>query len=445
MRLLSKFVGLMVIAVVALQAWPVCADVKLPNIISSHMVMQQELPFCVWGWADSAEKISVRFDEREALTVVADSKGNWKVILEGLKADGKAHSLTVSGKNTIKLEDLLIGEVWLGSGQSNMAYTMGKSADASTTVPETRLLQVPVKQDKSIQQDTAVEWKACTPENLSRFSAVLYHFGRRLNSELKVPIGLINSSRGSTAIQQFMPPPKSGILFNGSIAPLQPFSIRGVVWYQGEANTKMNTAPEYFELLKSMIEGWRAGWGRELSFYIVQIAPFKGYEPGLETRIWEAQTAALKLPKTGMVVTLDLAGNMAGIHPSNKKDVGLRLARWALSRDYGKKDEVPSGPLFKSIKIEEKRVRIAFAYADGLKSRDGKPLAEFEVAGADGKYVPAKATIEGTSVLVEADEIKAPVMVRFAWANTPVPNLVNGADLPAAAFHTDNWMGGTSE
>ena len=421
------------------------ADVKLPAVLASHMVLQQGVPLPVWGWAETGEKVTVRFDEQNA-TTTADAKGNWRVELKPLKADGKAHRMTVSGKNTITFDDVLIGEVWLGSGQSNMAYALGKNADELGSLPEIRLLQIPQKYEKKPMQNVEAEWKVFTPDNSRGFSAALGWFGKRLNEELKVPIGLINSSRGSTAIQQFMPPPKAGILFNGSIAPLTSTPIRGVLWYQGEADVQQGTGAAYAGVLRTMIEGWRAAWGRDFPFYIVQLAPLANYAPDTLPPVWEAQAAMLKVPKTGLVVTTDLAGNMGNIHPGNKKDVGLRLAAWALARDYGRKEVVFSGPLYKAMAVEGRRIRLTFAHADGgLKSRDGKSLTEFQIAGTDGKFVPASATIEGATVLVEAPEVAAPIRVRFAWKNAPSPNLTNVAGLPASPFHTDSWTGGTGE
>lgn len=421
------------------------ADVKLPSVLGSHMVLQQGMPVPIWGWADPGERVAVRLDDRTVSTQ-ADDKGHWRVDLEPLNADGgKAHQITVTGKNTVTLEDLLIGEVWIGSGQSNMAYGVGKGAGKEADRPEIRLLQVPAVMSKKPAQDVAAEWKPCSAETVAGFSAVLYHFGTRLHDELKTPIGLINASRGSTPIEQFQTPPHAGNLYNGSIVPLQPVAMRGILWYQGEANVQMKDGLAYAPKMKSLIEGWRGVWGREFPFYFVQIAPLKNYEPGILPPLWEAQVATLKLPRTGMVVTTDLAGNMGGMHPSNKKDVGYRLALWALARDYGQKDLVFSGPLYKSMKVEANRVRLTFAHAAGLKSSDGKPLAEFEVAGADGKFAAARATIDKETIVVESDQVAAPAVVRFAWQDAPKPNLVNSAGLPASPFQTKDWQGGTGE
>ncbi len=421
------------------------AEVKLPAVFGSHMVMQREMKLPIWGTAESGEKITVRWDDQEVGSATADSKGNWRVELEPLKADeGQSHRLTVAGKNSVAIEDVLIGEVWIGSGQSNMARSVGKTDAAEAKFADIRLLQVPAKLDKKPLTDIDAHWQNCTPDTAADFSAVLYHFGQRLHKELKVPIGLVNASRGSTAIQQFMPPPKPGPLYNGAIAPLAPMAIRGVVWYQGEANVS-TSGLDYAPQFKTMVEGWRKEWRREIPFYFVQLAPLKNYADGTLPPLWEAQTAGLKLPHTGMAVTTDLAGNMSNIHPQNKKDVGYRLALWALAKDYGVKNLEYSGPLYKSMAIDGNKIRLKFTHAKGLKSRDDKPLAEFQIAGADDKFVAGQATVEGETIFVQSTQIEAPVKVRFAWSNAPSPNLVNAAGLPAAPFHTDDWQGGADE
>ena len=418
------------------------AEVRVVDVFGSGMVVQQQVAWPVWGWADAGEEISVRFDEREAKGVAAGD-GAWGVLLPAMPADGRAHRLTVSGKNTVVFDDVLIGEVWIGSGQSNMARPIGKSSEASASRPQIRLLHVPPKYEKTPSRELGARWVACSPESAAEFSAVLFHFGVRLHEELHVPVGLIEVSRGSTAIEQFLPPPTAGPLYHGSIAPLVPVAMRGIVWYQGEANVQLRDGFGYGTKQRALIEGWRGAWGREFSFYLVQLAPLKNYQPDLLPPVWEAQAATLKLPRTGMVVTTDLAGNLTNIHPANKKDVGDRLARWALAKDYGRAGLVYSGPLYQGMAVEGGGIRLRFHYAaGGLKSRDGAALSEFQIAGSDGKFVAATATIEGDTVFVRAERVTAPAHVRFGWHNAANPNLVNSAGLPAAPFHTDGWQGG---
>ena len=438
-------------------ASPARADVKLPKVIGSHMVLQRDRPLPIWGWASPGEDVTVTLDETKAGTK-ADAQGNWKVVLSPVKADGKAHRMIVSGKNKIEMEDILIGEVWLGSGQSNMKMGIGKSDKgkehiAAANYPRIRLFCMP----PSTSKRAPGLWAECSPEtvqagaygNWGGFSGVLYYFGQRLHKDLDVPVGLISSSKGGTSIESWTASEpksgkKSGQRYSGMIAPLKPFAVRGAIWYQGEAN--VGNGLKYAEKMKTLIEGWRQVWGYDFPVYFVQLPPWSGYKSGSLPPLWEAQAASLKIPGTGMVVTTDLVDSIKNVHPKNKFDVGNQLALWALARDYGKKDLVYSGPLYKSMKIEGKKIRVSFAHVGGgLASRDGKELNEFKIAGADGKFVPAKAVIDGKSVVVSADNVAAPKNVRFGWHKVANPNLINKARLPASPFQTDNWQGGTGD
>lgn len=452
----SKFKSILASAVAILfvfAATAVQADVKLPAIFGSHMVLQQNQPINVWGWAEPGESVTVTFDKSTA-SAKADNDGNWKVKLPAVTADGKAHELKVTGKNEIKLTDVLIGEVWVGSGQSNMQWPLSQtygSAEAikAANLPNVRLIYVPRVQKKTPEKDFKAAWTTCTPETVPIFSAVLYHFGKKLNEELDIPIGLIHSSWGGSPIEPWTVKGKSsGAMYNGMIAPLQPISIKGSIWYQGETNVIKKNGLTYTEKMADLINGWRKSWGSDLSFHFVQIAPWSGvrYEPGQLPALWEAQAATLKLPKTGMAVVTDLVDNIADIHPRNKIDVGNRLALWALAKDYGKTDIVYSGPFYKSLKIEGNTAKISFAHlGGGLKSRDEKPLTEFEIAGADNKFVKAQARIEGDVVVVTSADVPDPTQVRFGWHKLANPNLINSAGLPAAPFQTKNWTGATGE
>ena len=343
------------------------ADVTLPKVLSSHMVLQRERPLPIWGWADPGEEVTVKLDAATAATK-ADSKGDWKVTLPAVKADGKAHTMAISGKNKIDLDDILIGEVWIGSGQSNMEFNVAgslgrKEAFAVANCPQIRLLHVGKVQAPQPAKDIVVAggvsgtkgqpasaaptgpaWKVCSPQTMPLFSAVLYCFGQRLHKDLDLPIGLINSSWGATRIEAWTASgANSGGIYNGMIAPLEPLAIRGAIWYQGESNVNMKTGPTYADKMKSLIGGWRQAWGQDLSFYFVQIAPWAGtkevasptqarlgwkYEPGRLPALWEYQAASLKIPGTGMAVITDLVDDINNIHPKNKFDVGNRLALW---------------------------------------------------------------------------------------------------------------------
>lgn len=428
------------------------AELKLPSILGSHMVVQRGQPMAVWGWAATGETVTVTFDRTERKTK-ANDQGEWSVTLPAPRADGKAHQLTVKGaKDKIELTDILVGDVWIGSGQSNMEWGLGGTDKANEAIaaahhPHIRLFHVPKAQSNTPNKDMGASWTVCTPASVPGFSAVLYYFGARLEKDVKVPMGLINSSWGGSPIEPWtVSDAGSGAMYNAMIAPLHRFPICGVIWYQGETNVIQNDGLKYFDRMKALIEGWRKKWNLDFAFYFVQLAPHTGYQDGNLPPVWEAQVESLKLPKTGMAVVTDVTGNVGDIHPRNKLDVGNRLALWALAKTYGKKNVVFSGPLYKSMKIEGNKIRLAFAHTGGgLVSRDGKPLNEFQVAGADGKFVPAEATIDGKTVLVQAAGVDAPAQVRFGWHKAANPNLMNKEGLPASPFQTDNWQGGTGE
>jgi sialate O-acetylesterase len=448
MKRLLVSLPLTLLAALAILTPRAAADVKLPTVLASHMVVQRDKPLSIWGWADPGEEVNVTFAGKSA-SAKADDKGNWKVTLPAFAADGgKAHELVVSGKNKLTLEDVLIGEVWVGSGQSNMEWnvassTGGKEAIDAANHPKIRLYLVPKVQAKEPQKDIKAEWKVCSPKTLAPNSGVLYFFGLKLQKELDVPVGLISSSWGGSPIQPWTIDQKSsGGMYNAMIAPIASFPVRGVIWYQGESN--MGEGLKYRDRMEALIAGWRKHWGEDMPFYFVQIAPFAGYRAPL-LPLWEAQAASMKIPHTGMVVVTDLVDNVKDIHPKNKKDVGDRLAFWALAKDYGKKDVAYSGPLFKSAEVKGDKLVLSFAHGEGLKSRDGKPLSDFEIAGEDGKFVPAEAKIEGDKVVVSASGVDKPTQARFGGTNTTNPNLVNKAGLPASPFQTKGWTGGTGE
>ncbi len=429
------------------------AEVKLPNVLGSHMVMQRDAPLTIWGTADAGEKVSVTLGDASS-SATAGEQGGWSVKLPAQKADGKARTITVQGTNKIVLEDVLIGEVWIGSGQSNMEWRLSstqgaKEAIAAANHATIRLFHVPKVQNKQPADDVNAKWKTCTSANIPSFSAVLYYYGERLSRELDVPIGLINSSWGGSPIEPWtIAGEQSGGMYNGMIAPLTNFRVRGAIWYQGETNVLQKNGLQYTGKMKALIEGWRKSFNNEqFPFYFVQIAPWGGrYEPGQLPALWEAQVATLKIPRTGMAVTTDLVDNINDIHPRNKLDVGNRLALWSLAKTYGRDEIVYSGPLYKSMEISNGKVRLSFAHTGkGLKSRDDKPLSEFEIADKSGKFVAAQATIEGKSIIVHAKDVAAPTQVRFGWRKTANPNLVNSSGLPASPFQTKNWTGGAGE
>lgn len=430
---------------------PGFADVKLPAVLDSHMVIQRDQPVRIWGTADIGEKVEVALNG-ESKAATAGDDGHWLVELGAQKADGKPRDIKIKGNNEIELTDVLVGEVWIGSGQSNMEWQLRNThgsaeAIAAADHPNIRLFHVPKVQAKTPAADVKANWKICTPASVPNFSAVLYHFGKQLDEKLDVPIGLINSSWGGSPIEPWtIKDGKSGGMYNGMIAPLTNVAVKGAIWYQGETNVLKKNGLSYTGKKKDLIQGWRTAFRNpEFAFHFVQIAPWSGrYEPGQLPALWEAQVATLKIPHTGMAVTTDLVDKVSDIHPRNKKDVGYRLSLWALAKTYGKTGITYSGPLFKSLNIEGNKARLTFAHVgDGLKSTDDKPLTEFQVAGDDGNFVPATAEIDGKNVVVTAESVSKPTQVRFGWHKVAMPNLVNSAGLPASPFQSKNWTGGT--
>ncbi len=480
------------------------AEIRLPAILGNNMVIQQDQPINIWGQAEPEEQITVQLSG-ETTKVTADENGLWEVTLKPRESTGLSLQMDISGTESqnITLENIVVGEVWICSGQSNMQWSMRQTHSPVPEIqkadyPKIRLFYVPRKTSTLPQNDVNAEWEICSPETIGPFSAVAYYFGREIHREMDVPVGLINSNWGGTRIEPWTPglekesidgeyissikeelpklkewirkvnqalenntyihplPPlpihphqnnrTPTVLYNAMIHPLIRFSIRGAIWYQGEANR--NDGLEYTSKMEALIEGWRSAWQLgDFPFYYVQLAPFNYPYIYIKDKsdildfyrlplIWEAQQNALKIPNTGMAVVTDIA-NLYDIHPRNKKDVGYRLALWALAKTYGKTGLVFSGPLYKSMSIENNKIRISFDHTgSGLISLDSRPLAWFEVAGEDKVYRKAKAEIDGHTVLVWNDRIDHPITVRFGWHELAAPNLGNKEGLPASPFRT---------
>ena len=466
------------------------ADLRLPALFADHMVLQREKPVAVWGWADAGEEIAVEFAGQKK-SVKTDEAGKWSLHLEPLAASSDGRMLVVSGKDGRKatISDVLVGDVWLGSGQSNMAMTVNRAKDfekekAAANFPLLRHFKEESAGAETAQSQTKGAWLACTPETVGGFSATLYFFGREIQREVGVPVGLINTSVGGTPIEAWIATeiqaadPKmrrglelqkehyaalekaaaasatqaktsrkakkissstrsSGQLFNGKVAPLVPYTLKGMLWYQGEANSSDTRSPLYVHQLSGLVTDWRARWGEELPFAWVQLPNFS--RPGEGWPLMrEAMLKTLSLPKTGMAVTIDI-GEARDIHPKNKQEVGRRLSLWALGSVYGRQVAATSGPLPAGHEIKGAEVIVSFAHADGLKTRDGGQVKGFQLAGTDKQWKPAVAKIDGGKVVVSSPEVAAPVALRYAWSDFPETNLVNGADLPASPFRTDDW------
>jgi sialate O-acetylesterase len=538
------------------------ADVKMPAIFSDHMVLQQDGNIPVWGWADPGEAVAVTLGDDTAKTT-ADGGGKWSVSLEPVKTTARPQTLTIQGKNTLTINDVLVGDVWVCSGQSNMEFDLGGeykgrksfggASDVATALPaandpQMRLFLVTHKIALDPQTDVVGKWQVCTPDSAAFFSAVGYFFGRELRHTLNRPIGLIGTYWGGTPAQSWtslsglqqdppftnyvshyqqiqagyakakdaypaavaaykakladwnakvgpvynlqlkqwaddakkaadagqpppprpvpsepMPKPPTGpdggpgtptVLFNGMIAPIIPYGIKGAIWYQGEANA--GNGPEYATLFPRMISDWRSRWNEgDFPFLYVQLAAFMKAQAAPSEGGWallrEAQLKTLAVPNTGMAVAIDI-GNGADIHPKDKHDVGLRLALAAKHVAYGQ-DLVYSGPIYDSMKVEGNKVRLSFKdtgtglkmgtppwTASGIPAPAPTELTGFAIAGADRKWVWARAEIDGNDVVVSSDQVGSPVAVRYGWANNPPCNLYNNEGLPASPFRTDDWI-----
>ena len=494
-------------------AAPATANVKLPGVFGDHMVLQRDQAVPVWGWGESGEKVTVTFGQ-QTQTATTGGNGRWSVKLDPVKAGGP-YVLTVAGKNTLHFSDVLVGEVWLCSGQSNMEMqvngVLNPHAESVTAdYPKLRMITVKRNSADAPQQTSTGEWVVCSPKTVTGFSATAYFFGRELHKRLDVPVGLVHSSWGGTQIQAWTsmqaqqavpglasvidapknaamhfnaaaakeqfekakaawdkeaaaaktqgkpftkPQPRMATdpmtapgnparLYNGMIAPLVPYAIRGAIWYQGESNA--GVAKLYGLQLRTMIANWRQDWHQgDFPFLYVQLPNYMAAQKQpSETGGWpivrEEMLKTLSLPNTGMAVTIDV-GETGNIHPKNKEAVGYRLAQWALAKTYDKKKVVACGPLYTSIDKQDGKVVVHFDCAKGGLVAKGGKLKGFAVAGDDKKFVWADAKIDGETVVVSSAEVKQPTAVRYAWANNPECNLTNKAGLPASPFRSDDW------
>jgi sialate O-acetylesterase len=475
------------------------AEVSLPVLFSDGMLLQRDLPIHVWGRSAPDEKISVTF-RGETRSVVADDLGRWQLYLSPVAAGGP-YELTVSGSNHVVIHNVLMGDVWVASGQSNMEFKMRQLDNphaeiAAAKFPRIRIMRIKHGYSDYPLTDAVAEqhWAEVSPESVPEFSAVAYYFAREIHQKEKVPVGIIEGDWGGTVAEAWtsmdalasdaalmpvfasrgnmmdaeaenllldpihqaqidkakaagLPWPKvpwhpleqmwaPAQLYNAMIAPITPYAIRGVIWYQGESNSKLNRAPSYERLFQTLIRDWRDQWALgDFPFLYVQISNFTSDATEDWAMIREAQLRALQLRNTAMAVTIDI-GNPDDVHPRDKVDVGHRLALAARATAYGEAVEY-SGPLVRQVTREDQSLRVWFDHAAGLQSKGGPPTS-FEIAGADGKFVPAEARIDGQTIVVSNASVASPVAVRYGWANSPNCNLFNGEGLPASPFQGES-------
>jgi sialate O-acetylesterase len=477
---------------------PSCfADVKLPNIFSDHMVLQQGQPNKIWGKGDSGEKVTVSIGDK-TVEATTDAAGNWSAMIPNLPVGGP-HVLKVAGKNTITLQDVLVGEVWICSGQSNMQWSVNQSTDPAleklaANFPNIRMINFPQvgTQEPRWSHDDR-KWMVASPETVGNFSAVGYFFARQIHQTTNVPIGMINNAWGGSACEAWIDRSivanefpnlnqswvareaalaelqkkpditdkekqsmgvlsgnsRPGNIYNGVLSSHIGYGIKGAIWYQGESNA--SRAYQYRDLFPRMIKNWRDVWGQgDFPFYWVQLADYMAEEKGPGESAWaelrEAQTLAMdKVPNSGQAVIIDI-GEGKDIHPMNKVDVGRRLARWALAKQYGKDIEHQS-PRYKSMEKGDKSIILTFDHIGrGWRPFDVQEPRGFAIAGEDKKFVKAEAKVlKDGKIEVSSSEVQNPVAVRYAWADNPVCNMFGaGSGLPLTPFRTDDWPGVTT-
>jgi len=445
------------------------ANIRLPNIISDNMVLQRESTVTLWGWAAAKEKIVITTSwNNESDTIVTSGLANWRRTIN-TPAAGGPYTITFKGMNTIVLQNVMIGEVWVCSGQSNMAFGNKQLMDElpNSANSNIRLFNMPHTISSYPQDNAPGEWKECSPEGLKGFSAVAYFFGKKLQADLHVPVAIINSSWGGTTAETWTPaeeinnneilnkaaagqkpniwwPTNPGCIYNAMIYPLANFSISGVIWYQGESN--VSRADTYSALLTTMITSWRNLWGKNFPFYYVQIAPYKYGSKNVGALLREQQVKTLAVPNTGMITITDLVDDVKNIHPQNKRDVGIRLANYALAETYGQSITAHKNPMFKKMELDNNKAVLYFDNApDGLMTKDGKEATEFYIAGDDKNFLPAKVKIKKDRILVSNNQIQKPVAVRFSFSNTAMSNIFSKEGLPVCPFRTDDWTVDTSK
>ena len=441
------------------------AQLRLPSIISSGMVLQQNDSASLWGWGNPSERILVTTSwNGKTDTTTVNNRANWKIKVKTPVAGGP-YTITLKGNMTIVLNDVMIGEVWLCSGQSNMEWNYWNGLkDIRDELPtcyntNIRFFHIPKTTANHPQDDVRAEWKICDSNSLKSFSAVGYFFGKKLNKDLNVPVGLINSSWGGTPAEVWTPenifdndeelrlsaarlqsfrwwPNHDGLCYNAMIDPVTKFNIAGAIWYQGESNVVNNDT--YQKLFTTMIKSWRDAWKKDFPFYYVQIAPYKYGNNNVGALVQEAQAKAMNFPNTGMVVVSDLVEDVNNIHPTNKHDVGYRLANWALAETYKQKGIAYKSPTYKSKTTNKDKIILSF---------DNVPKGFRENNSIEGFYIqdlkteqwlPAQARIEKDKIIVWRDNAE-PVHVRYAFGNTAIGNVFSKEGLPLCSFRTDNW------
>ncbi|MGE5395680.1 MAG: sialate O-acetylesterase [Candidatus Saccharibacteria bacterium] len=442
------------------------AKIILPSVFTDNMVLQQNSNVAIWGWADPGETIRIAASwSKDTIKVRADNAARWSTTIKTTAAGGP-YTLQLLGSSKVQLSNVMLGEVWLCSGQSNMEMSVnwglinGEEEAAKATNPNIRIFHVQKLGADYPQQNCMASWTVCSPETMRATSAVGYFFARELQQKLNVPVGIIVSAWGGTPAEVWIEknrvlndpvlnkgrvtnqyewwPSNPGVLYNSMIAPVIPYGIAGTIWYQGEAN--IENYQIYSALLKTLVENWRSDFKKDFPFYLVQIAPYT-YGPTSNAAYLREQQeiASMTIPNSGMAVVSDLVDNVKDIHPKNKMDVGKRLAAFALAETYKQNVGEYKSPFYESMKVEKDKVRLSFKNASaGFKTTNKSPQ-KFMIAGEDHKFVPATAKIAGSEIIVSSKEVKAPVAVRFCFDDASMPDVFSNNGLPLAPFRTDKW------
>lgn len=448
----------------------VASDLRLPAILGSNMVLQQQSSPAIWGWAKRYATISVKVNWMDkVLSTTANEDGKWEINISTPKAGGP-YEIIISGDTTYVLRNVMIGEVWVCSGQSNMRMTFSGHVSqpvigSNDYIAHGNNYNIRLFTVEQILSTTPLDncngnWSVSNPKEVANFSAVAYVFGKYIQEVLNVPIGLIQACYGGSTVESwteaetlgFIDPaikiPKESesfthksptVLYNGMLSPILNYGIRGIIWYQGEANVK--NPEQYLKLFPAMIQSWRARWEQqnEFPFYFVQIAPYNYDSTVNSAQLREVQLKTTKLVQnTGMAVTLDI-GDENTVHPPEKVTVGKRLAYIAIAETYSLKGIEHNGPTFKEMKVEGNNATLVFDFAPSGLSSFGKPVSGFTVAGDDQQFYEAQACIKGKDLIVSCEQVDTIVAVRYCWENFCVGSLYNNAGLPASSFRTDNW------
>ncbi len=441
----------------------IMANVTLPNVFSDNMVLERNTEVAIWGWANPKEEVVITPSwNHQTYKIIASNQAKWEINIPTPK-EGGPYTIVIKGYNEITLKNILIGEVWLCSGQSNMEMNAswgiknGEEEAKKATNSNIHFFAVEKISAETPQNNLSGNWAECSPETMKKNSAIAYFFAQRISEDLKnVPIGMIVSAWGATPAEVWIPenviqnnpellnaskkinpneycPIEPARTFNSMINPLIGFKIAGVLWYQGESNVGSTI---YDKTFTSLITSWRTLWKQNFPFYFVQIAPYKNGEDHYSSvKIRDFQRKTLRLPNTAMVVTSDIS-TTEDIHPKDKKSVGIRLANLALTNIYKANTNLVNGPLYKNIKIENNKIVVSFDYAEGLHFSD-KKSSQFEIAGDDNIFYEAVAVIKNNSVILKSEKVKTPTKVRFAWENTAQSQLFNQSNLPASSFITE--------